>query len=162
MKNHTLPTNFESYEQLSVCSNLLNGGGQVVILGTEFPLIIGKGNNGVPLVWLKAPIGNNGEFQELARASVATHSIVNVRRANSSIEVYIGGKKLLIVEEKSESLASVEFLDLRYIGLDVHGDTNFLMAGGSRFMGNMVSGSIALISFVFGQDDPPQAQASKV
>ena len=134
-----LPEGYRPYGRLTLCSNLLIGGGHLIRIGEVLPLLIGNGD--IPQIWLQTPTDQNGKnFIQLVVASVASHPAVLVSVTGGILSVSAGGKKVLQVREAGPDEAVVDLLDLRPVGFNIYGDKNGLSAGGMQMSGNTVSG----------------------
>lgn len=141
-----LPTSYNPYETLVICSNSMLGGGHIVSVGDVLPLVIGKGEK--PQIWVQAISDpETKEFVSIIEASVSKHPAVEILEKDGSIEVTIQDNKILIVRAESDNKAVVSHLDLRPIGLNLVGNASSLSVGGSTFSGNSMSGGGVLIGF---------------
>ncbi len=141
-----LPKSYQPYENLTICSNKLIGGGHVVAVGDVLPLIIGKGEK--PQIWLQAlSKPNTKEFISIVENSVSKHPAVEVLEVSGVVIVSIQGTKILSVKSVSEDSAVVESMDLRPIGFNLHGNSSSMSVGGSTFSGNSMGGGGVLIGF---------------
>jgi|ERR1019366_7806335 hypothetical protein len=146
---NSLPQGYVAYETLRVCSNTLQGGGNLLALGEVLPLVVGSGP--IPQVWLQAPKNKEAkDFALLVEASVSRHPLVAVSSSADGLLVTVGGTLLLRVRQQSAAEAIVDVLDLRPIGLNVYGDSASLHAGGATFQGNTFSGVGTLIGIGVG------------
>jgi hypothetical protein len=135
----TLPKSYEPYQRLTVCSNLITGGGHLVALGDTLPLLVGAGE--APLVWLQGPADITGKtYVPLVTASVASHPAVSVISDREALTVSVGGTPLIRVTQKDSDSAVIDLLDLRPIGLNIFGNGTSLNAGGAVFSNNTFSG----------------------
>jgi hypothetical protein len=141
---NNLPSSYQPYEKLTICSNSLIGGGHLVELAGELPLIIGYGEK--PQVWLQA-ISNpeKMEFVSVVENSVSKFPAVEVKEIDGSIIITIQGKQVLKVRNVSNSEAVVENMDLRPIGLILYGDANNMNMPNGSFSGNSMSGGGVLL-----------------
>ncbi|MEH6629124.1 MAG: hypothetical protein V7739_22040 [Motiliproteus sp.] len=147
---NSLPTSFEPYDSLTICSNTLQGGGHIVAVGETLPLVIGKGTK--PQIWLQAMSApNSKEFVSIIEASVSKHLAVELIEENGAIVVTIQGSKVLVVYSNSENSAVVSQLDLRPIGLNLYGNENSLTAGGSTLSHNTMIGGPGGVLIGFGE-----------
>jgi hypothetical protein len=141
-----LPPTYQPYQQLTLCSNRLIGGGHLIQTGNSFPLLIGKGPT--PQIWLQAPTDPAGKaFAPLVSASVATHPAVSVSTEGGALVVYAGGQLVLRVRQISDQQAEVDELDLRPIGFNIFGNKTHLNAGGMNMSGNTVAGGGTFLAF---------------
>ena len=141
-----LPKSYVPYESLVICSNTMKGGGHIVAVGDELPLVIGSGEK--PQIWLQA-ISNpdTKEFVSIVEASVSKHPAVELLEKQGSIEITIENKIVLVVRQESPDKGVVTQMDLRPIGLNLYGDESSLKVGGSNFSNNTMSGGGVLIGF---------------
>lgn len=142
----SLPKAYAPYQNMTLCSNTLVGGGHLVSLGEILPLLIGSGD--APMVWLQAPADQTGKkFIQLVAASVASHPAVSVVNDKDGLTVRVGVAAVLHVSQIDTQSAVVDLLDLRPIGLNIFGDRDSLTAGGATFSHNTFSGVGTLIAF---------------
>jgi hypothetical protein len=141
---NNLPSSYQPYEKLTICSNSLIGGGHVVELAGVLPLIIGYGEK--PQVWLQA-ISNPEKMEvvSVVENSVSKFSTVEVKEIDGSIIITIQGKQVLKVRNVSNSEAVVENMDLRPIGLNLYGDANNMNIPNGSISGNSMSGGGVLL-----------------
>lgn len=145
----TLPEAYKPYQKLTVCSNVLIGGGHLVALGEVLPLLVGSGES--PTVWLQAPTDQTGKsYVPLVLASVASHPAVTVISNRQGLTVSVGGVPVIHVAQVDSESAVIDLLDLRPIGLNIFGDGTSLTAGGASFSQNTFSGVGTLIAFGSG------------
>lgn len=141
-----LPSTYQPYQQLILCSNHLLGGGNLLQVGKSLPLLIGRG--ATPQIWLQAPADPSGHmFAPLVTASVAVHPAASVSTESGALVVYAGGKLVLRVRQISDQQAEVEEMDLRPIGFSIFGNKNSLNAGGMHMSGNTVAGGGTFLAF---------------
>ncbi|MDP2886056.1 MAG: hypothetical protein Q8P51_13670 [Ignavibacteria bacterium] len=143
---NSLPKSYVPYGSLIVCSNSLLGGGHIVSIGDVLPIIIGKGEK--PMIWLQALTKpESKEFVTIVEGSISQHPAVKIYEENDVLKVSVSGTTVLSVKATAESSADVNELDLRPLGLNLHGDSSTLMVGTSIFSGNSMSGGGILIGF---------------
>ncbi|MEO6972919.1 MAG: hypothetical protein ABI135_05815 [Rhodoferax sp.] len=144
-----LPEKFKPYQRLTVCSNLLIGGVNLVVLGEVLPLLVGSGEG--PMIWLQAPTDKTGKnYVPLVQASVATHPKVKVEKNAKGLTVFVGHVSVLHVTQENPENAVVDLLDLRPVGVNIYGNSASLIAGGSTFSANTFKGSGAMLTFAGG------------
>jgi hypothetical protein len=66
---------------------------------------------------------------------------------SGSVIVSIQGVRVLSVKQTSEDSAVVDSMDLRPIGLNLHGNALSMNVGNSSFSGNSMHGGSVLIGF---------------
>jgi len=139
-----LPKSYRSYSKLTVCSNTLIGGGHIVAVGDVLPLIIGRGD--IPQIWIQA-LNNpkTKEFISIVESSVSKNPAVKILEINGAVNVTIQGTKVLSVKQVADDSAVVDFMDLRPLGLNLHGNASSMSVGGSSFSGNSMQGGSVLI-----------------
>lgn len=141
---NSLPSSYVPYASLIVCSNSLLGGGHIVSIGDVLPIIIGKGEK--PMVWLQALTKpESKEFVTIVEGSISKYPAVKIYEENFVLKVSISGTMVLSVRSTADDSADVDELDLRPLGLNLHGDSSMLMVGASKFSGNSMSGGGILI-----------------
>lgn len=142
----SLPGAYKPYKKLTVCSNLLIGGGHLIVLGDVLPLLVGSGES--PVVWLQAPADQTGKsYVSLVSASVASHPAVNVISDGLGLTISIGGVSVIHVKQVDSESAVIDLLDLRPVGLNIYGNNASLTAGGATFSHNTFSGVGTLLAF---------------
>ena len=140
-----LPVAYQPYGRLTLCSNLLIGGGHLIQIGDILPLLVGKGE--IPQIWLQAPTDIAGQtFTQLVIASVAAHPAILLNFEGGILSVSAGGKSILRVRGVGPDEAIVEFLDLRPVGFNIVGDKESLNAGGMKMSRNTISGGGTFLS----------------
>jgi hypothetical protein len=136
---NTVPKVYKPYQNLTVCSNLLIGGGYLIAIGKVLPLLVGSGE--APMVWLEAPTDETGNnYVPLVAASVALHPIVRVSRNKDGLTISVGGTPVVHVTQKNTKTALIDLLDLRPIGFNIYGTSTSLIAGGATMSQNTFSG----------------------
>lgn len=139
-----LPKSFRAYETLTICSNTLTGGGHIASVGEVLPLIVGKGEK--PQIWLQAIVNpEKKEFVTIVENSVSKHPAVKVSETDGTIQVLIQGTTVLSAKQASENSAVVDEMDLRPIGLNLHGNQDAMYVGNSTFSHNSMQGGGILL-----------------
>lgn len=143
---YKLPEFYSPYETLVVCSNNLSGGGYILAIGDVLPVLVGKGKK--PQVWLQA-LSNpeKNEFLTIVEASMSKHPAVTVFEESGVLNIHVGGKNVLSVRVTDEDSAEISLLDLRPLGIDLHGNNSELKVGNSTFSRNSFTGGVAMIGF---------------
>lgn len=131
-----LPSTYVPYQKLNFCSNVLEGGGNLIEVSGTIPILVGKGNP--PLVWLSAK--QEKEIIVVVEASKPKYSSVTATNVFGGIVVMSKGVVLLSARQITEDEAEVTEIDLRPLGLNIYGDKNGLHVGGMEFTGNHFSG----------------------
>lgn len=99
------------------------------------------------MIWVQAPTDPEGKnYVELMKASVPFHKAISVVSDVGALTVFASGVKILYIVYSDSDNASVEYLDLAPIGLNIHGDLEGLYVGGVTFSTNTFSGVEALVS----------------
>lgn len=134
-----MPKGYKAYQSITICNNEIVGGGNIFAMGDVLPLLIGVGPK--PTIWLQAIAApNSKQFVTIVDASITKHPAVRISEEGRTVTVVVGGKTVLAVEALSEERAIVSELDLRPIGLNVHGDTSMLYVGKMQISGNTFAG----------------------
>lgn len=143
---NSLPKSYVPYALLIVCSNSLLDGGHIVSIGDVLPIIIGRGEK--PMIWLQALTKpESKEFVTIVEGSISKHPAVKIYEENNVLKVSVSGTMVLSVRAIADDSAKVDELDLRPLGLNLHGDSSALIVGTSKFSGNSMSGGGILIGF---------------
>jgi hypothetical protein len=144
----SLPEGYKPFPELRLCSNTLLGSPIPILVGSFPALLIGIG--AAPLVWLAAPTGPtpSAAWKYIVEASKSMHPAVrvDVDLLAQSVAVLIRGTIILEVRNQSQELAEVSRLDLRLVGLNVHGDSNGMFVGTNSFIGNTFKGTGAMFA----------------
>lgn len=142
-----LPKSYIPYQNLTVCSNQLIGGGNLIAIGEILPLLVGSGEE-APQVWLQAPNQPNGkDYIPLVSTSISMHPNITIVTDKQNLTISIFGTVILHISQINSDSAIIDHLDLRQIGLNIYGDSNSLVAGGSTFSHNIFSGVGTLLGF---------------
>lgn len=138
------PYDYIPFDTLTVCSNTVRGGGNLVAIGDVIPFLVGKGD--LPKIWLLALANaKTNEFVPIVERNISRHPAVKVYEANGTLNVMISGEVVLSVIKDSDNSASVTSLDFRPLGLNMHGNKESLSVGGGTFSGNSMTGGGTLI-----------------
>ncbi len=141
---NNLPTSYSPINTLKVCSNTLTGGGHIVEIANVLPLIIGNGEK--LQIWLQAVSNSEKmEFVSVVENSVSKFSTVEIKEIDGALIVTIQGVTVLRVVKLSENEANVDLMDLRPIGLNLHGDNTRINLPTGSFSGNSMSGGGVLL-----------------
>jgi hypothetical protein len=142
-----LPQSFQPFPTLIVCSNTIIGGGHLVSIGDVLPLIIGQGPK--PLIWLQAALDPQAKnFVTVVDASISKHPAVRVIEDDKGgVKITTGNTAVLRVKPSGSDCAVVDEIDLRPLGINIHGDASTLNAGGATFSGSTFSGVRTIIAF---------------
>lgn len=151
-KNVNLPADYTPYKTLNICGNKLINGRIPFEVNGFVPFLVGVGEEG-PFVWLQLPSNKDlNVWQYVVRANRPLHSAVKVADNKTEIKVFIKEVLVLQVVASSESEASILTLDLRPIGLKVHGNTEGMEVGGNTMRNNTFENVDAMIGI--GVTDP--------
>ena len=143
MKN-IIPTEYQPFEQIIFCSNILIEAGAIIKIGDFEPIIIGKGLK-FPAIWLKAR-DKNKNWISIVERSVSLSpqiEIINDIKLNTTT---ITTKDVIILKaQEIDSTCTVNILDLRPLGLNIFGNEQLLKVGEGEFRGNTMKGVGAFI-----------------
>ncbi|MBU9219605.1 hypothetical protein [Burkholderia multivorans] len=127
----TLPAGYVPYETLVLCSNKLSVQVPLMLKGVGAPLLVGKGEN--PRLWIAvtttAPVR---QFFYIVQDNSPLSPQVQVKSEGGTTTVSTGNNILCSVSQTGEREAVVSSLDLRPVGLAVHGNSDELWIGKSR------------------------------
>lgn len=136
----TLPAGYLPYETLVLCSNRLSVQVPLMLKDLGAPLLIGKGDN--PRVWV-AVTSNvpTRQYFYIVQDNSPLSPQVQVKSENGTTTVTTGDIVLCKVSQTGEREAVVSELDLRPVGLAIHGNSDALWIGKSRMSQNQFMGS---------------------
>lgn len=147
MSNDTgdLPADYKPYRELGFCSNHFVNTPIAIEVEGHAAVLVGAGAG--PRVWLSAPTGQDKRRWTLVVADNTPRVTgVAVRKTSQGdLEVLAADTKVLEVREVSSDTAAVTWLDLRPLGLDIHGDSNALWIGTNQFSANRIENCNAAI-----------------
>ncbi|MEZ8305081.1 MULTISPECIES: hypothetical protein [Vibrio] len=142
----TLPEGFQPLKKLMVCSNTITGGGQLLTIKGDFPLLIGKG--AYPVVWLKGLVDNqHDDLTYVVEKNKSVNPAIKVKVKNNKITILAGSTIVLSAKATSNDVVNIDQVDLRPIGFSVYGDRSKLVVGGGTFSNNSMAGGGSLIAF---------------
>ena len=145
IRTGSFPLEYKPLQTLTICSNVLSGGGVPFEMRGVVPLLIGKGTAG-PVVWLSVPKDAQGsEWLDIVVANKATFNRLDLLTASNTVSVLFQGGPLLSVIG-SDDAAEVTELDLRPVGLNIHGSRNGLMVGNINMASNHFAGASTMMS----------------
>lgn len=136
-----LPSNYVPYQKLIFCSNVLEGGGNLIEVSGKIPILIGKGKP--PLVWLS--VKQKKKFTMAVEASKSNFSGVTAKNIFGGTVVMFKGVVLLSAREITDEEAEVTEVDLRPLGLNIYGDKSGLHVGSTQFSGNHFIGAGTMV-----------------
>ena len=137
------PKDFVPYRRLLLCSNDLALVQVPIVAGGTAVLLIGVGPS--PRVWLSAPTEQGSiTWKRVVADSHSDCRIISILRNErlGSTTIFVEQQIVLDVRTDAEEIAHVDQLDLRPLGLDVHGDSGGLFVGTQRLVGNSFVGPL--------------------
>jgi hypothetical protein len=148
----SLPSDYVPYQTLIVCGNTLINGKVPLEVNGYIPFLVGVGPSG-PLVWLQLPRGKQLDFwQYVVRANRSLHKAVKVKESANEVHAYIRSTLVLLVVAEVPESARIEHLDLRPMGLRIHGTTKELQVGEKTMRDNVFENVDAMLGI--GVEDP--------
>lgn len=141
---NNLPQSFTPYEKLTICSNVLLGGGHLVEISNTLPLIIGTGEK--PQVWIQAISDPNSmQFVSVVENSVSKFPMIKIMEVDSYLVITMQKETILKIKKISSTEAVIDYLNLAPMGLNLSGDSNGLKIPNGQFSGNTMSGNGVLL-----------------
>lgn len=141
-----LPEDYIPFGELILCGNHLIKVKVPIEFKKNIPLLIGKGD--VPLVWLSVPINKEGKDWRkivIKNESMDRRIAIISSKENKLTTVMVDNYKIIHVIKHSDEKAEVINLNLRPLGLNIHGDANMLYIGTNRFINNSFENLWAMI-----------------
>jgi hypothetical protein len=134
-----LPKGYHPYPELVICSNVL-ANVAVPFRVRDFPVLL-VGRAELPLVWLGAPIDPLGEeWEYVVEANRAISPVVRLKTDSKScsVTIQLGSHLVITVRASNQTSAIINHLDLRPIGLNVHGNEKTLAIAGTTLTQNTI------------------------
>ena len=136
---NNIPSEYESFDKLIICSNTLIAFGAIFKIGDIEPIIVGKGLK-LPTIWLRAK-SNKKDWVSIVERSVSLNSQIQILDDVNTGSTIIKAQNIIILSAKQNgSTCVIDNLDLRPLGLDITGNSAYLNVGGSKFSGNTFQG----------------------
>ena len=137
MKNN-IPSEYQAFDRLTICSNTLIGAGAIIKIGEIEPILVGKGLK-LPAIWLRVKDNNNWIYVVERSVSLSPQiEIINDVNTNTTT---IKTKDITILKaQQLESSCIINEMNLTPLGLNITGDVQYLKVGGSEFRGNTFQG----------------------
>lgn len=135
MSTFDFPTQYEPYGTLRIGTNVLQNVKALVSVGSNVPLLIGKGPT--PRLWLSIPSDTTGRnWYPLIKDNFSSHSDVEVEARSKVLYVRTSKGTVLTAILASEDVLSIQKLDLRPFGLNVYADEGSLHVMGNTLARN--------------------------
>lgn len=139
-----IPSEYQPFEKLSICSNVIIGAGAIIKIGEIEPILVGKGLK-LPAIWLRARVNKNNWISVVER-SVSKSPQIQIENDIITNTTTIKTNNIIIVKaQQYHSECIITNLDLRPLGLNIFGDNNLLKVGNGEFRGNTMQGVGAFI-----------------
>ncbi|WP_461638786.1 hypothetical protein [Labilibaculum euxinus] len=134
-----IPSEYQAFDRLTICSNVLIGAGAIIKIGEVEPILIGKGLK-FPAIWLKARANKNNWISVVER-SVSLNPQIKITNEGDTSTTIIKIKSITILKAiQQNSGCYIDQIDLRPLGLNVFGTSEYLKVGQSEFKGNTFQG----------------------
>lgn len=135
MNQFDFPTQYEPYGTLKIGTNTLENVKALVSVGSNVPLLIGKGPT--PRVWLSIPTDRTGtSWYPLIKDNFSSHADVQVEVHRKTIVIRTPQGTILSAIQGREDVLSVQRLDLRTFGLNIYADEGSLHVMGNTLTKN--------------------------
>lgn len=130
-----VPLGFSPFPRLYFCSNRLDDVQVPIEVEGHIPLLIGE-HQGEPRLWLSTPPpGGRGDWRDAIRDNEVLRPEFGLELRGGIFAIRFLGVYLL-KGRYQEGVANVNLIDLRPVGLDIHGSTTELQVARSTFRGN--------------------------
>jgi hypothetical protein len=135
MTEFDFPTQYEPYGTLRIGTNILENVKALASVGSNVPLLIGKGST--PRVWLSIPADRSGtSWYPLIKDNFSSHPEVRVEAHRKTIVIRTPQGTVLSAIQGRENALSVQRLDLRPFGLNIYADEGSLHVMGNTLTKN--------------------------
>lgn len=145
MKNN-IPSEYQSFEKLTICSNVLVGVGAIIKIGETEPILVGKGVK-FPAIWLKTKTNKNKWFSVVERSISLNQQIEIVNDVETNTTTIKINNIIILKAQQIGTACLVNEMDLRPLGLNIIGNSEYLKVGGNEFRGNTFQGVGTFIGF---------------
>jgi hypothetical protein len=133
--NTQAPSDYTPYQELTICSNKFINGKVPIEVKKSVVLLVGKGEH--PLVWINTFTSPNSTVLiHLVEKNQPIRKEIHVLLPNNETIVSFENTILLQVKQVTEDNAEIVEMDLRPIGLDIHGDNSGLYVGTNQLVNN--------------------------
>lgn len=155
-----IPADYKPLDELVFCSNTIRKSRFIINDNGFIPLLIGKGENSTPRIWLFAKEPKYGAIP------VIEDNVSNIKQVkfdhyqkSDKIEISFLSKDsdLTILKLLYEGTPKITQLDLRQFGYNIQGNNNYLSIGGTQLKGNYFEGLESVIAF-----DSEEANQEKI
>ena len=135
--------------KLVLCSNTLIDVNIPFLFENNIPLLIGQNDD--PQVWLQARSGNQkGQWVVVVEKNEGLHESIKVTKdKNGKVVIHAKDTKVLEVEKHQDHYEVID-LDMRPLGLNIHGNETMLMIGNTQMSQNTFQDAEVMISI--GED----------
>lgn len=137
------PKELKKLEKLTICSNELIGGGDLIKVDDFVPLVIGAGD--VPKIWITMKYDNN--IIEIVKNNYSSNNQIKIKKDNFSREIVIfaESEKLISAKMINDTECVVEHLDFKPIGLNIYGTSKEINIANTKLSGNKFEGAMFMI-----------------
>lgn len=150
----SLPRDYKPFPKLIICGNTLINVEIPFEIDGNIPLLIGDVET--PKIWLsaRAPAPEK-RWHQIVRANRSLHKAAKVVGAGShEISVTIDNASVIRLQKRSDGTPEVTELDLRPLGLNIHGDNTTLMIGTNQFDNNTFQNLRTMVAIGEGKNRP--------
>jgi len=154
-----LPTQYRPFRELNLCSNVLINVRAPLAANGQPLLLVGRGTNGAPLVWLAARMSPESKvwaYVVEAGRPLRPLIVINTDNVAGAVTVHVGGTLAVKARKVSDDTVAVDSLDLRPLGLVVYGSTRELHIGGMMMERNTLEN----LGIAFAIGEPPEQHPS--
>lgn len=146
MKNNiNLPSEFIPYNELILCSNKFINGTVILEINKNVALLVGKGKN--PAIWLAIPQSKlNAELTYLIKNNKTFQNRINVLLPENETIVSHNNDILIHVRKMDEDKAEIIEINLRPLGISIHGNKDGLYVGTNFLKNNGFSNTYTMIA----------------
>lgn len=130
--------------KLTICSNILIGGGDLIKIENFVPLVIGAGI--LPKIWII--IKSENKLIEIIKENSTNNNQIRIDTDLKlrEVKIFAGYLHLITAKMVKNGECIVNHLDLRPIGLNIFGNSTELNIATNKFSKNSLQGSKFLIS----------------
>ena len=142
-----LPKEFVAFEELGFCSNTLQNCKIPIVIDEKPILLVGKGDQ--PQIWLWGLVDQKTKrLVQIVSSNVVRilTAPIKVERAKDSTYVKLNETIIIKAVKLSDEKATIEQIDMRPLGFNIHGTSSTLNVGTNVMAGNRMVGGRAFIA----------------
>ncbi|WP_156921036.1 hypothetical protein [Fundidesulfovibrio putealis] len=140
-----VPDGYTPFGTIELCGNTIINGEILFLINTFIPLLIGTGKQ--PRIWLSGYAKNNAYPIQYIVDSKSQANFVHIKRNANKTKVKIESNNIITIIKTSADKITIPHIDLRPIGINIHGDTTELKVSNGTLRKNKFVNTKIMIKF---------------